>query len=42
MTSSTARLEKSAFTVMQELGIRHVLTGDAHSQQVGLGFHQLP
>ena len=25
-----------------DAGIRHVLTGDAHFSQVGLGFHQLP
>ena len=28
----------TSFVVMRESGIRHVLTGDAHFHQVGLGF----
>jgi predicted nucleic acid-binding protein len=32
----------TSFIVMQELGITHALTGDAHFQQVGLGFMTLP
>jgi uncharacterized protein len=32
----------TSFTVMRELGIRQVLTADAHFSQTGLGFHQVP
>jgi predicted nucleic acid-binding protein len=32
----------TSIVVMQELGLRHVVTGDAHFSQVGMGFIQLP
>jgi len=32
----------TSFVIMRELGLRHVLTGDAHFQQVGLGFVRVP
>jgi predicted nucleic acid-binding protein len=32
----------TSFVVMRELGLRLVATGDAHFEQVGLGFSRLP
>ena len=32
----------TSFVVMRELGLRHALTGDAHFEQVGMGFVTLP
>lgn len=32
----------TTFVVMRELRVREVITGDAHFQQVGLGFRRLP
>ncbi len=32
----------TSFVVMREIGVRHVLTGDAHFRQAGLGFQPIP
>jgi predicted nucleic acid-binding protein len=32
----------TSFVVMRELGLQHALTGDAHFEQVGMGFVRLP
>jgi predicted nucleic acid-binding protein len=32
----------TSFVVMRELGLQHVLTADAHFEQVGMGFARLP
>ena len=32
----------TSFVVMRELGLRNALTGDAHFEQVGMGFRRLP
>ncbi|MGD9857585.1 MAG: type II toxin-antitoxin system VapC family toxin [Planctomycetaceae bacterium] len=35
-------IDFTSMVVMQDLGITHVFTGDAHFQQVGLGFQLVP
>ena len=32
----------SSFVVMRELGLRQAITGDAHFEQVGMGFVRIP
>ncbi len=32
----------TSMVVMQELGIQHILTGDAHFEHIGLGFQKVP
>jgi predicted nucleic acid-binding protein len=32
----------TSFVVMRELGLQHAVTGDAHFEQVGMGFLRLP
>lgn len=32
----------TSFVVMRELGLKHVLTADAHFEQAGMGFVRLP
>ncbi len=32
----------TSFVIMRELGLRQVLSGDAHFEQVGMGFTRLP